>query len=223
MARKRSSTAEAPSHPSTAPPRLVRLRPPSPTPPAGTGRAPPSARSRIGAMTTGNSAASPVASALVSSSTPSAGHERQRPPQGLARAPEEVQRVEHVLVGETALLGQALGRQQIPQPLAGGGLGGELGDLHVALAAQAAQVEVHETERDPHPLGQRALAERPALADRGQDLQLAGVVPVHPLSARSRAAGARRGRGGRCRPPGGSRCPASARPPPAPRTDRRCR
>src|SRR6266542_2799651 len=101
--------------------------------------------------------------------------------QGLAGAPVEVERVGHVLVGQLALLCQAPRRQEIAQALASGGPAREVDDLDIALLGEALEVEIREPEGHAQALGQVALGQGPALADRRQDLEVALDLSLHGL------------------------------------------
>ena len=98
------------------------------------------------------------------------GGPAQLPVQVAARAPEELERVPHVLVGEPGLLGRPPRRQDIAQALARVGLLRELLDLDEALAGEALDVEVGEPERHPEALGEGPLGEGYPLLDGGEDL-----------------------------------------------------
>ncbi len=92
--------------------------------------------------------------------------------------PKEVQRVPHVLVGEAGLLGHALGGQHVAQALARVGLGRKLPDLDEALAGEPLDVEIGQAERDTETRCQRALGQRGAFFNGGEDLQLPLDLPL---------------------------------------------
>jgi hypothetical protein len=91
-----------------------------------------------------------------------------------------------VLVGESGLLRDALGGQQIAKPLAGRRLARKLGDLDEALLGEPLDIEVGEPERHPEPPRQIALGQGPAFTDRGEDLEVALDVAIHRGLDRSR-------------------------------------
>src|SRR5262249_12511297 len=92
-----------------------------------------------------------------------AGQMAQRLAEGLARAAVDVDRVGHVLVGQPALLRDALGSEEVPEALPRRRLLRELDDLDGSLAGQALEQQVGQTERDAQTLGERSLAQGAAL------------------------------------------------------------
>ena len=80
----------------------------------------------------------------------------QRLAQGLPSAPVEVERVDHVVVREPALLRDPPSRQQVPQPLARGGSARKLDHLDVTLLDQALEIEVGEPQGHAQASGQRS-------------------------------------------------------------------
>src|SRR5262249_3291038 len=108
-----------------------------------------------------------------------AGQMAQRLAQGLPRAAVDVDRVGHVLVGQPALLRDALGREEVPEALSRRRLLRELDDLDRSFAGQALEQQVGQTERDAQTLGERSLAQGAALTDGGEDLEVALRVALH--------------------------------------------
>src|SRR5439155_7022706 len=103
----------------------------------------------------------------------------------LTRPPVDTERVRHVVVREAGLLQEALRSHHVAETLARRGLAGELGDLDQALRGQTLEIEVRQAERHPEALRERALGERPPLADGGENLEVSLLVALHGAVQRS--------------------------------------
>src|SRR5712692_7278161 len=96
-------------------------------------------------------------------------------------------RVGQVVVREPALLGDPLRREEVPEALARCGLLRELYDLDGPLPGQALEQQVGQAERHAKTLGERPLAQGAALADGGEDLEVALGVAFHGQAAGCRS------------------------------------
>src|SRR5207247_2183826 len=107
------------------------------------------------------------------------GEMAERLTERLARPTVDPERVAHVVVGQPALLEEALRRHDVAQPFPGVGLPRKLRDLDEALLGQALEVEVCQAQRDPETLRQHTLGEGVPFADGGEDLEVSLLVAFH--------------------------------------------